>query len=155
MEGHYYAISSLTAEDRSLLITEGTLFDKPTSPLFTSSGLSRDWPDARGIWYTKDKCFTVRVNEEDHIKIIAMETGGDLEKLYERFYLGLKEIEKSVEATGVAFMRNKHLGNITTCPSNLGTGLRVSALVRLPNLGKVNKLTALPNHTRQLPPRQN
>lgn len=27
------------------------LFDKPVSPLLLASGMARDWPDARGIWY--------------------------------------------------------------------------------------------------------
>lgn len=29
---------------------EHFLFDKPVSPLLTSAGMARDWPDARGIW---------------------------------------------------------------------------------------------------------
>ena len=67
-----------------------------------------------------------------------MESGGDMEKVYERFYRGLTEFEKRIQCNGGTFMRNQHLGNITTCPSNLGTGLRASVHIKLPHLGKVN-----------------
>ena len=33
------------------LIEEHFLFDKPVSPLLLASGMARDWPDARGIWF--------------------------------------------------------------------------------------------------------
>jgi len=35
---------------------------------------------------------------------------------------------------GYDFMHNDHLGFILTCPSNLGTGLRAGAMVKLPLL---------------------
>merc|ERR1739838_714220 len=37
-------------------------------------------------------------------------------------------------ANGYDFMHNEHLGFILTCPSNLGTGLRAGAMVKLPHL---------------------
>jgi len=41
----------MTEETQEQLINDHFLFDKPVSPLLTSSGMARDWPDARGIWY--------------------------------------------------------------------------------------------------------
>jgi creatine kinase len=69
-----------------------------------------------------------------------MEPGGDLEKLFAKFDRGLKELESRIKASSAMFMSDQHLGNITTCPSNLGTGLRVSALIKLPHLGRVSRL---------------
>ncbi|KAK3749053.1 hypothetical protein QZH41_019185 [Actinostola sp. cb2023] len=143
LEGCYYSHSSLTSDDHHHLVFDHPLFDEPTNRYFVSCGLSRDWPDARGIWHTKDRSVIVKVNEEDHIKIIAVESGGDIEKVYERFYKGLRELEKRIEVSGGVFMRNNHLGNITTCPSNLGTALRASVHVKLPHLGKDSRFPAI------------
>ena len=56
------------------------LFDKPVSPLLLSSGMGRDWPDARGIWHNNRRTFLVWVNEEDHTRVISMQTGGEHER---------------------------------------------------------------------------
>jgi len=44
---------------------------------------------------------------------------------------GASAIEKEV-----AFQHDNHLGYITSCPTNCGTGLRASVHIHLPNLGK-------------------
>lgn len=46
--------------------------------VFLQSGAAGDWPDARGIFHNKDKTFLVWVNEEDHMRCIAMQDGGSL-----------------------------------------------------------------------------
>jgi creatine kinase len=51
-----------------------------------------------------------------------------------RFINACDEVEKSLKTDGTSFMRNDHLGFILTCPSNLGTGLRAGAMVKLPNM---------------------
>lgn len=64
--------------DQEELINAHLMFDKPVSPLLTSSGMARDWPDARGIYHNDARNFIVWVNEEDHSRVIAMENGGDM-----------------------------------------------------------------------------
>ncbi|MBN3317597.1 KCRS kinase, partial [Atractosteus spatula] len=112
------------------------LFDKPVSPLLTCAGMARDWPDARGIWHNFDKTFLIWINEEDHTRVISMEKGGNMKRVFERFCRGLKEVEKLIKERGWEFMWNERLGYILTCPSNLGTGLRAGVHVRLPLLSK-------------------
>jgi creatine kinase len=51
-----------------------------------------------------------------------------------RFISACDEVEKSLKLDGTSFMRTDHLGFILTCPSNLGTGLRAGAMVKLPKL---------------------
>ena len=43
-----------------------------------------DWPVGRGIFHTQDKRFLVWVNEEDHLRLISMQSGGDLKEVYLR-----------------------------------------------------------------------
>ncbi|XP_032752785.1 creatine kinase S-type, mitochondrial isoform X3 [Rattus rattus] len=112
------------------------LFDKPVSPLLTCAGMARDWPDARGIWHNYDKTFLIWINEEDHTRVISMEKGGNMKRVFERFCRGLKEVERLIQERGWEFMWNERLGYILTCPSNLGTGLRAGVHVRIPKLSK-------------------
>uniref|UniRef100_A0A3Q2YMJ2 Creatine kinase S-type, mitochondrial n=1 Tax=Hippocampus comes TaxID=109280 RepID=A0A3Q2YMJ2_HIPCM len=112
------------------------LFDKPVSPLLTSAFMARDWPDARGIWHNNEKTFLIWINEEDHTRVISMEKGGNMKRVFERFCRGLKQVHGFTNERGWEFMWNEHLGYILTCPSNLGTGLRAGVHVRLPKLSK-------------------
>ncbi|XP_077395428.1 creatine kinase, testis isozyme-like [Festucalex cinctus] len=136
LQGKYYALKSMTEEQQQQLINDHFLFDKPVSPLLVASGMARDWPDGRGIWHNDNKTFLVWVNEEDHLRVISMEKGGNMKDVFTRFCTGLKELESVIKEKGEAFMWNEHLGYILTCPSNLGTGLRAGVHVKLPNMSK-------------------
>lgn len=64
------------------------------------------------------------VNEEDHSRVISMEKGGNMRRVFTRFCEGLRSVEEAIMKKGQSFMWNQHLGYVLTCPSNLGTGLR-------------------------------
>uniref|UniRef100_A0A8C5S278 Creatine kinase S-type, mitochondrial n=1 Tax=Laticauda laticaudata TaxID=8630 RepID=A0A8C5S278_LATLA len=88
------------------------------------------------IRHNNDKTFLIWINEEDHIRVISMEKGGNMKRVFERFCRGLIEVERLTKEQGWEFMWNEHLGFILTCPSNLGTGLRAGVHVKLPKLSK-------------------
>ncbi|XP_062873521.1 creatine kinase S-type, mitochondrial [Trichomycterus rosablanca] len=136
LTGKYYSLTEMSDRDQQQLIDDHFLFDKPVSPLLTCAGMARDWPDARGIWHNNQKTFLIWINEEDHTRVISMEKGGNMKRVFERFCRGLKEVEQLIQERGWEFMWNKHLGYVLTCPSNLGTGLRAGVHVRLPLLSK-------------------
>ncbi|NXF05467.1 KCRB kinase, partial [Smithornis capensis] len=139
LKGKYYALRNMTDAEQQQLIDDHFLFDKPVSPLLLASGMARDWPDARGIWHNDNKTFLVWVNEEDHLRVISMQKGGNMKEVFSRFCTGLTKIETLFKAKNYEFMWNPHLGYILTCPSNLGTGLRAGVHIKLPNLGKHEK----------------
>uniref|UniRef100_A0A6I8P849 Creatine kinase S-type, mitochondrial n=1 Tax=Ornithorhynchus anatinus TaxID=9258 RepID=A0A6I8P849_ORNAN len=144
LAGKYYKLTEMTEQDQQQLIDDHFLFDKPVSPLLTCAGMARDWPDARGIcdtrfglcWHNYDKTFLIWINEEDHTRVISMERGGNMKRVFERFCRGLKEVEKLIQGRGWEFMWNERLGYVLTCPSNLGTGLRAGVHVKIPKLSK-------------------
>uniref|UniRef100_A0AAV2MND1 Creatine kinase S-type, mitochondrial n=1 Tax=Knipowitschia caucasica TaxID=637954 RepID=A0AAV2MND1_KNICA len=136
LSGRYYSLGELSESEQQQLINEHFLFDKPVSPLLTAAGMARDWPDARGIWHNDDKNFLIWINEEDHTRVISMEKGGNMKRVFERFCKGLKQVETLIQERGWEFMWNERLGYILTCPSNLGTGLRAGVHIRLPRLSK-------------------
>ena len=88
----YYPLNKMTEAEQEQLIADHFLFDKPVSPLLTCAGMARDWPDARGIWHNDKKNFLVWINEEDHTRVISMQTGGDMAAVFERFCTGLKKV---------------------------------------------------------------
>merc|ERR1719311_1357303 len=61
-----------------------------------------------------------------------MEKGDNVKRIIERFAKATSTIQTCLKAEGYDFMHNDHLGFILTCPSNLGTGLRAGAMVKVP-----------------------
>ncbi|XP_034383411.1 creatine kinase, brain b isoform X2 [Cyclopterus lumpus] len=139
LKGKYYALKNMSEEEQQQLIDDHFLFDKPVSPLLLASGMARDWPDGRGIWHNDNKTFLVWVNEEDHLRVISMQKGGNMKEVFNRFCTGLTKIEGLFKERSHEFMWNEHLGYVLTCPSNLGTGLRAGVHVKLPNVSKHDK----------------
>ncbi len=76
-----------------------------------------------------DKCISVMVNEEDHLRQQYIYKGFDLFKAYERIS-GLDEGLSS----SLCFAYDEKLGYLTACPSNVGTGMRASVMMFLPGL---------------------
>ena len=90
--GKYYSLETMSEADQDQLIDDHFLFDKPVSPLLTCAGMARDWPDARGIWHNADKNFLVWINEEDHYRVISMESSGNMKRVFNRFCDGLNKV---------------------------------------------------------------
>merc|ERR1711967_215114 len=65
------------------------------------------------------------------LRIISMEKGADIGKVFTRLAEGATAIEKVAK-----FAHDGHLGYITSCPTNLGTALRGSVHIKLPKLAK-------------------
>merc|ERR1719421_1924904 len=144
LKGDYYPLAysqsylpklgGMTAEEETQMREDHFLFQEPDSTLLLASGMGRHWPDARGI-FANDACnFLLWTNEEDHTRIISMQMGAGIKEVFERFVLAVNTVEDVVKQEGYGFMHNDHLGYIHVCPSNLGTGLRASVMVKIPLL---------------------
>ena len=60
-----------------------------------------------------------------------MQKGSNIRQVFERLSIASAEIEKQTK-----FASDEHLGYITSCPTNLGTGMRASVHINLPKLQK-------------------
>ncbi|KAH8304047.1 hypothetical protein KR018_011013 [Drosophila ironensis] len=127
-KGSYMPLTGMDKKTQQKLIDDHFLF-KEGDRFLEAAGASRFWPNGRGIFFNKKRNFLVWVNEEDHIRIISMEKGGDLGKVYDRMIGGVKALGKKVK-----FSRDKRLGFLTFCPTNLGTSIRASVHIKLPKL---------------------
>jgi len=129
LAGTYYPLLGMAEEVQDQLIADHFLF-KAGDRFLDAAGLNRDWPEGRGIYHNREKTFLVWVNEEDQLRIISMQQGGDIGAVFSRLVTAVKEIEKTV-----SFMFDSRLGYLSSCPTNLGTAMRASVHIRLPKLG--------------------
>ncbi len=128
LKGTYYPLSGMTANVSNQLITDHFLF-KAGDRFLDAAGLNRNWPDGRGIFHNHDKTFLVWVNEEDQLRIISMQPGGDINAVFTRLLNAISQLEQSL-----TFLHDERLGYLTSCPTNLGTALRASVHIHLPRL---------------------
>ena len=94
------------------------------------AGISGDWPYGRGMYVSEAEDFLVWVGEEDHLRIMAMQSGGNLNALFERLSKGLEILSSLLPP----FATSPTYGYVTSCPTNLGAGMRASLHMKLPNL---------------------
>ncbi len=73
--------------------------------------------------------FSIMINEEDHLRMQAIRSGLRLSEAFE----SLSSLDSELEAK-LDYAFDPTLGYLTTCPTNLGTGLRASAMLHLPGL---------------------
>jgi len=138
LKGTYYPLGGMTDEQRDFLLQRGFLFQIPSAKnLLTGAGAARSWPENRGIFHNAEQTALCWVNEEDHCRIISMELGGNIPSVFSRFCSLSGAIEESAQKNGTKLMRNKNLGFMGTCPSNLGTGLRASVMIKLNEFNKL------------------
>lgn len=83
----------------------------------------------RGVFVSQDFQLSIMVNEEDHLRIQSVCAGMQLHEVFRR----LDEIEQAL-GENLAFAFSEKLGHLTACPTNTGTGLRVSVMLHLPAL---------------------
>jgi len=136
LAGTYYPLTGMAEKVRQQLVDDHFLFVSGDRNLQVA-GMERDWPEGRGIFHNDAKTFLTWVNEEDQLRIISMQAGGDVRGVFDRLARGIKAVGDSVRAeSGKEFMLDPKYGYIHSCPTNLGTGMRASVHVDLPGYTK-------------------
>lgn len=82
-----------------------------------------------GIFINKDQSCAIMINEEDHLRIQCLGKGLQLENVWQTISAIDTALEKELE-----YAFSTDIGYLTSCPTNVGTGLRVSAMMHLPAL---------------------
>lgn len=142
VDGTYVPVLSMTNEQNLDLIERHILFDNPNE-WTVASGMGRDWPDGRALYanvpdlQTQTPDFMIWVNEEDHLRIMCLRTGGDIQGVFTSVMGGVRELEQELGRRGWRFAYDSRLGYLTSCPTNVGTTMRASVHVRLTELGRL------------------
>src|SRR5512138_3387774 len=82
-----------------------------------------------GLVLNREETLCVMINEEDHLRMQALRPGLQLRQAWTAIDQADSFLEKRLE-----YAFSPELGYLTACPTNLGTGIRVSAMLHLPGL---------------------
>jgi protein arginine kinase len=123
----YVDLDAAPDVDRQLLV-ERHLISKPHA---SAEG-------ARGVAVGENETVSIMVNEEDHLRIQVLRSGLQLEEAWEQ----INQIDDRLESK-LDFSFHPRFGYMTACPTNVGTGIRVSVMLHLPALkltGEIEKV---------------
>lgn len=113
------------------LVAEHKMFkDMSADPYLNAAGISADWPYGRGMYISDDEQVIVWVGEEDQLRIMTMKRGHQIQDIFNRLNASLTFMENE----GLSFACSRKYGAVTSCPTNLGTGMRASLHLPLPRL---------------------
>jgi protein arginine kinase len=112
------AMDNLTALDKQLLV-ERHLISREHAAKNVGSGLV----------VNRAETFSVMINEEDHLRMQALRPGFQTREAWQ----AVDKLDSALEKK-LNFAFDNELGYLTACPTNLGTGIRVSAMLHLPGL---------------------
>merc|ERR1712061_252083 len=107
--------------------------DMSADSFLVDAGIACHWPHGRGCYFSTDKGFIIWVGEEDHLRIMAMKKSTKINDVFDRLKAAIDVVEKLIPG-GCA--KSNDFGVITSCPTNMGTGMRASVHVQLPKLTK-------------------
>ena len=82
-----------------------------------------------GVAISSDETISIMINEEDHLRIQVLRSGLELNDAITQ----INEIDDKLEQR-LNFAFHSRYGYLTACPTNVGTGLRVSVMLHLPAL---------------------
>ncbi len=82
-----------------------------------------------GLVLNREESLCVMINEEDHLRMQALRPGLQLKQAWNAIDQVDSKLEKKLD-----YAFSPALGYLTACPTNLGTGIRVSAMLHLPGL---------------------
>jgi protein arginine kinase len=125
--GFSESMDNLSALDKQILV-ERHLISREHAAKSAGSGLVLN----------EDESLCVMINEEDHLRMQALRPGLQLKHAW----LAIDHVDSALEKK-LDYAFSNELGYLTACPTNLGTGIRVSAMLHLPGLvlaEQINKI---------------
>ena len=114
----FFDMSSLDGNQRRLLVERHLV-----SPALAET------QGQRGVLFDQRELLSIMINEEDHLRLQAIFPGMQGQEAWSRISALDDELTTSLDC---AF--SEELGYLTACPTNTGTGLRISVLIHLPAL---------------------
>lgn len=99
--------------------------------------------DGSGVLVSREQGLAVMINEEDHLRIQGMLSGFNFLMTWDKVDALDNKIEDCLD-----YAFSPDFGYLTACPTNVGTGLRASAMLHLPGLvmrGHMEKVVRMVN----------
>ncbi len=124
---NFYRINDLNNTERNVFVEEHLISPSLIETSKNASFLLRC-----------DEKATIMINEEDHIRIQVLLPGFDIEKGW--------NISSSIDdllEERIEYSFDEKFGYLTSCPTNVGTGLRASVMVHLPCIAVIGHLNEI------------
>lgn len=90
------------------------------------------------VFLTEDESTSIMINEEDHLRIQCLAPAMQIHQAYEQALQIDQWLQKQVQ-----YAYHEQYGYLTSCPTNVGTGLRASVMLHLPALTMTKKINHL------------
>lgn len=100
---------------------------------------------SRGVSISRNERRAIMINEEDHLRVQVLRGGLQLESVGSE----VSEVDDALGAR-LAFAFDRQLGYLTACPTNVGTGIRVSVMAHLPALRWTKEIERVERAAREL-----
>ncbi len=120
-----------------------SISEKELSKLIESRYVSPDMRKTKipaAVFISEDECISIMVNEEDHIRLQSIFAGEQTKRAYDC----LQKLDNHL-ADRLNYAVTQKYGYLTSCLTNVGTGMRVSYMMHLPAVvetGMAEKLFA-------------
>ncbi|MBK8475648.1 MAG: protein arginine kinase [Opitutaceae bacterium] len=131
-KGTVFSMEELSDHEKQLLV-ERHLISRELSASKAGSG----------VVISRDCTCSIMVNEEDHLRMQVIKPGFQLKRVWKTMNTLDSALEERLD-----YAFSPDLGYLTACPTNLGTGLRASAMMHLPALvitGQMDKIVRAVN----------
>jgi protein arginine kinase len=131
-KGTVFSMEELSDHEKQLLV-ERHLISRELSASKAGSG----------VVISRDCTCSIMVNEEDHLRMQVIKPGFQLKRVWKTMNAVDTALEERLD-----YAFSSDLGYLTACPTNLGTGLRASAMMHLPALvitGQMDKIVRAVN----------
>ena len=119
-EGTVTPLAHLTQAALDDMVSKRQAFG-PDDKYMAAAGIHDDWPLGRSVFNTHTRQLSVWVNEEDHLRVAVVMPGACVAACQEAMDFVMSRMAASLD-----FCSDAELGYLTSCPSNVGTGLRAS-----------------------------
>lgn len=98
----------------------------PEDKYMVAAGIHANWPVGRSVFNAHTKQLSVWINEEDHLRVAVVRPGACVAACHQFIALVMSRL-----ATQLDFCVDMQRGYLTSCPSNVGTAMRISYRVDL------------------------
>jgi len=118
----------------------GVHFGAPDSKTAAvASGSCRDWPHGRGVFTTADRNLAIWVNHQEHVTLVSVRPGDDLQTAYRDFQRTLDRFGEVIRRSRPGsehqvFAKSDRLGVLTSCLSSLGAAMKAYVTLKVPKL---------------------
>jgi len=120
----YVDVNGLSRLDRQLLM-ERQLISRELS----------EGNGPRGVVIGDRQQMSIMVNEEDHLRMQVLRSGFNLSECW----TVMDRLDDAIESE-VSYAFHEQFGYLTACPTNVGTGIRVSVMLHLPALVQTREI---------------